>query len=848
MVDFEKEKQAAKDICELLPQSSLELEDLCRLALDQRGGSSALADELWSIVDPDLWAKKHNPWMILQMLSGERLLQLGQDKTFLKILQKHMTLHHDMLSYEGWFKKTHPNSPLKQIAYFSMEYGLSEALPIYSGGLGMLAGDHLKAASDLEVPIVAIGLLYQQGYFRQYFDQTGRQKEIYPFNDPSQLPITRTKKKDGSLLSIHLEFPGRLINFRVWEVQVGKITLYLLDSNDAFNTPVDRSITNELYGGDSEHRLQQEIVLGIGGWKLLEALGISPEICHLNEGHAAFAMLARAKSFMEKNDVSFEKALAVTRAGNLFTTHTPVAAGFDRFSPELISTYFSSYVTSLGISIHDLLSLGRENQLDSNEPLNMAYLAFRGSGAVNAVSRLHGEVSRKLFAPLFPRWPIEEIPVGYITNGVHPHTWESPEADMIWKKACGIERWLGFFDNAEAGFKNVSDEELWAFRNHARDNLVKYVRMRFSYQKRTLARPVSELALAEHIFDPNVLTIGFARRFAEYKRVNLLLYDQERLLRLITDAKRPVQIVMAGKAHPQDNLGKGIIEQWLRFINRPEVRPHVVFLFDYDILVAERLVQGVDLWINTPRRPWEASGTSGMKLLVNGGLNLSELDGWWAEAYSPDVGWALGDGKEHGNDPAWDKAEAESLFTLLENEVIPSFYHRDPKGIPLEWIARIRASMIKLTPQYSTSRMVREYTENYYLPGAKLYLQRAEDHGMKGGALQNWCKSLHDHWKSVQFLDMQLQTFDNHYQFQVKVRLGEIPPDEVRVELYAAALPGQKPFHQEMECKGKEEGTVYIYAAQVPTTRPSQDYTPRIIPGNREVLVPAEAEEILWQH
>lgn len=849
MTEIAKEKQMEKKFCNLLPETSFQLEQLLHLALDQRGSSSAFADDLWDKVDHDLWFEMRNPWTILQMISGERLAQLSADQHFLRILQKHTTLHEEMLDYVGWFKTSYPNSPLKHIAYFSMEYGLSEALPIYSGGLGILAGDHLKTASDLDLPLVGVGLLYQQGYFRQYFDNNGKQKEVYPYNDPSQLPITRTKKKDGTLLTIQIEFPGRLISLRVWEVQVGKIKLYLLDSNDMLNTPVDRSITNELYGGDSEHRLQQEIVLGIGGWKLLESLGIDPEICHLNEGHAAFAVLARAYSFMQKNSVSFEKALTVTRAGNLFTTHTPVAAGFDRFSPPLITEYFDLYASKLGIKANDLLSLGRENQLDPNEPFNMAFLAFRGSGAVNAVSRLHREVSRKLFAPLFPRWPLEEIPVGYVTNGVHVHTWESAHADRLWKKACGVERWLGCLDSAEKEFKNISDEEIWSFRNQARDNLVKYVRMRFSYQKRTLARPKEELDLAAHILDPKVLTIGFARRFAEYKRVNLLLHDQERLTRLITNAKSPVQIVIAGKAHPQDNIGKGMIEEWLHFVNKPEVRSHVVFLFDYDISVAERLVHGVDLWINTPRRPWEASGTSGMKLLVNGGLNLSELDGWWAEAYSSEVGWALGDGKEHGCDPSWDYAEAESLFTLLENEIVPMFYNRNGKGIPEQWVSRIRASMTQLTPHFSTNRMVREYTENYYLPGAKLYLQRAENHGMKGSILQDWRKNLQEHWRSIQFMDLQVQAFDKEYQFQVKVRLGEIAPEEVNVELYANPLPGQEPFHQTMSLKRKlSEDSTYLYVTNVPIARPATDFTARVIPANKVALVPAEAEEILWQH
>ena len=442
--------------------------------------------------------------------------------------------------------------------------------------------------------------------------------------------------------------------------------LYLLDSNDLANFPAHRGITSELYGGGPELRLKQEMVLGIGGWRLLDALGIQPEVCHLNEGHAALAILERARTFMNANGQPFEVALAVTRAGNLFTTHTAVAAGFDCFAPALIEQYLGRYAQEkLGTALHDLLALGRQNPDDSAESFNMAYLAIRGSGAVNGVSRLHGKVSRHIFAPLFPHWPEDEVPVGHVTNGVHVPSWDSKAADHLWMGACGKGRWLGTTETLEQDIRCVSDADLWRLRSTARKSFVKHVRRRIALQLAGAGASAEAVESAKDLFDPDALTLGFARRFATYKRPNLLLHDPERLLRLLIDPQRPVQLILAGKAHPADQAGQALIQQWIRFIRRPEVRPHVIFLSDYDMLLTELLVQGVDVWINTPRRPWEASGTSGMKVLVNGGINLSELDGWWAEAYTPEVGWALGDGKEHGDDPAWDATEAEALYDLL---------------------------------------------------------------------------------------------------------------------------------------------------------------------------------------
>jgi starch phosphorylase len=731
-----------------------------------------------------------------------------------------------------------------------MEFMLSEALPIYSGGLGNVAGDQLKAASDLGVPVIGVGLLYQQGYFRQVIDKNGEQQALYPFNDPGQLPITPLRQPNGEWLRLEIALPGYSVWLRAWQVQVGRVKLYLLDSNDAANFPAHRGITSELYGGGPELRLKQEMLLGLGGWRLLRALGLQPEICHLNEGHAAFAVLERAHNFMEETGHPFEVALAVTRAGNLFTTHTAVAAGFDRFAPALIEQYLGRYAeTKLGIALQDLLALGRQNPADTSEPFNMAYLALHGCGAANGVSRLHGKVSRRLFLPLFPRWPEDEVPIGHVTNGVHMPTWDSADADDLWTESCGKGRWLGTTKSLEQDIRRISDARLWQFRTAASKSLVEYARERVSLEMAAAGVPPEEVEAAKHLFDPHTLTLGFARRFATYKRPNLLLHDPQRLLRLLTNTQRPVQLIIAGKAHPADQAGQALIREWVHFIRRPEAQTHAIFLGDYDMLLTEHLVQGVDVWINTPRRPWEACGTSGMKVLVNGGLNLSELDGWWAGAFTPEVGWALGDGQEHGDDPAWDAAEAEALYDLLERDVVPEFYARDGQGIPTAWVARMRNSMADLTPRFSADRAVREYTEQHYLPGAAAYRERAAGKGSVGRKLVDWQHALEKEWPAIRFGETKVETDGEQQVFEVQAYLNELDPNAARVELYADGVNGGDPVRQEME-RVRQLAAVsggYAYRARVPATRPATDYTVRLIPHYTGLAVPLETARILWQ-
>jgi starch phosphorylase len=825
-------------------------DSLAELALDMRWSWNHCADEVWRQLDPALWEFTQNPWVVLQTVSKDKLQRVLADPAFRKNIDDLLRAKRQAAETPAWFQKNHAQSPLKCVAYFSMEYMLSEALPIYSGGLGNVAGDQLKAASDLGVPVVGVGLLYQQGYFRQVIDKDGAQQALYPYNDPGQLPITPLRQPNGEWLRLEITLPGYSVWLRAWQVQVGRVKLYLLDSNDAANFPAHRGITSELYGGGPELRLVQEMLLGIGGWRLLAALGIKPDVCHLNEGHAAFAVLERARSFMQENAQPFEVALAATRAGNLFTTHTAVAAGFDRFTPALIEQYLGRYATQkLGITLHDLLALGRQNPDDASESFNMAYLAIRGSGSVNGVSRLHGKVSRHLFEPLFPHWPADEVPVGHVTNGVHMPTWDSAAADDLWTKACGKDRWLGTTEILEQDIRRVSDDSLWQFRIATSKSLVEYARERLARHYAAAGASSETVEEVKHLFDPNALTLGFARRFATYKRPNLLLHDPERLLRLLSNPQRPVQLILAGKAHPADAAGQALIQKWIQFIRRPEVRPHAVFLSDYDMHLTERLVQGVDVWLNTPRRPWEACGTSGMKVLVNGGINLSELDGWWAEAYAPEVGWALGDGQEHGDDPAWDAAEAEALYERLEREVIPEFYTRNEKGVPTAWVARMRESMARLTPRFCASRTVREYTEQHYLPAAAAYHSRVANKGAVGRQMVDWRHSLEQKWATLHFGAVKVETRGGQHIIEVQVGLHGLDPKAVRVELYADGIKGSPPVRQEMTCLHplSDESGSYVYSATVAAARPPADYTARVMPRCDGVAIPLEDARILWQ-
>ncbi len=823
------------------------LEQLSELTVDLRWSWSHAADALWQTMDPEIWSRTRNPYVVLQNLTQERLNELAQDKAFIQRLQTTMAAREKYCCRPGWYGETYADAKLKHVAYFSMEFGLGKALPLYAGGLGILAGDYLKAASDLGVPLVGIGLLYQEGYFRQSLDNNGWQHEVYPYNDPAMLPVVPVESASGNWLYVVADFPGRQVRFRVWQARVGRVTLYLLDSNDPLNSPADRGITNKLYGGDREMRLMQEIALGVCGWRLVEALGLNVDVCHLNEGHAAFAAIERAKSYMEQHDVDFMEAIWSTRAGNIFTTHTPVSAGFDTFSVDLILKYGKRYMDSLNVDFDALLALGRKHADNNAEPFNMAYLAMRTCMMVNGVSRLHGEVSREIFNDLYPHWPRSNVPIDYITNGVHVPSWDSAWADELWTMAADKSRWLAEPEPLTGAIERLSEERLWNFKGHERADLVTYARHLHAQQLGYRGASPEEIDKAQDVLDPNVLTLGFARRFAEYKRPNLLLNDPERFSRLLTNVDRPVQIIVAGKAHPDDENGKHFIQAWANFSKRSEVQRRVVFLEDYDMALAQELVQGVDVWVNTPRRPWEACGTSGMKVLANGGLNLSVLDGWWAEAYADDVGWAIGDDENHFN-TMHDGVEAEQLYRLLEEEIVPEFYQRDSAGIPRAWVARMRASMARLAPQFSTNRMISEYVQKMYLPAAEAYQARIADEGKLSKSLCSWQQQLKHYWLDIHFGDLSLKREEEGCLVDLQVYLGEISAESVEVQLYSEKSTDGNVACIPMQLGESIAGALngYTYKAKLENVESVEDFTPRIIPFNDGVRIPIELPLIKW--
>ncbi|PZP47743.1 MAG: DUF3417 domain-containing protein [Pseudopedobacter saltans] len=831
-------------------RSLLSVKMLAKLALNLEWSWNPAAKNIWESLDKELWEKTHNPWAILQSMPLNVLKDKITEKDFLSNVKKitRQAIKGNLTTH--WFEKEYGKSSLDCVAYFSMEYMLSESLPIYVGGLGNVAGDQLKSANDLGVPIVAVGLLYQKGYFRQELDKNGRQIVLNPSNDSSQLPITAVRKQNGEWLRIKIKFPIEDLWIKVWQVQVGKLRLFLLDANDLANSPFRRGITSEIYGGDTELRIQQEIVLGIGGYRVLRELGIQPQVCHLNEGHSAFLILERARYFMQDKKCSFEEALYATKVGNLFTTHTAVAAGFDHFSHDLLNLYLGDYIKDdLNTELSFIENLGKIS-LESNESFSMANLAIHGSGHVNAVSQLHGLVSQSLFSPMFPRFPLNEIPIDYVTNGVHMPTWASDAANTIWSEIAGDNIWNGLHSASDKKIieKEISYSLIWNTRKEQKKALIDIIRKKASQELYLMDMDKSNPEFMDNLFDPNVLTIGFARRFVPYKRNDLLLHDEQRLVNLLTNYENPVQIVIAGKAPPFDQGGNDMIAHWIDFIRKHELHSKIIFLSDYDIQLAQYMVRGVDIWLNTPRRPWEACGTSGMKVLVNGGLNLSVLDGWWVEAYNPNVGWAIGDGKEHDNDYITDNADAEQLYSSLEQQIIPEYYERNKKGIPEKWVEKIRQSLIQLTPVFSADRAVREYTEKHYLALADLYATRSQKSVadiQKDIAL---IKLMQQKWHTITFQDFIAENQEEQYHYKVTVNADEIPLPYITVQAFADEvnnLPKEIVTLKRVQPKSKKQ-TPY-YEATFKTDRPLQDFTLRAIPDYSQIASVLELPLITWQ-
>jgi alpha-glucan phosphorylases len=846
----------------VVPSLPERLAPLRELAYNLRWAWDHPTTNLFEALDADAWQQSgHNPARMLGLVDQSRLAEVASDAAFLERLDSVYAEFRRYMDSTGWWGHTFAAEMGNdfRIAYFSAEFGLTECLPIYSGGLGVLAGDHMKSASDLGLPLVGVGFLYQRGYFRQSLNADGWQQEHYAVTDFYSLPIEPVRSGNERLV-IAVDFPGRKVHAQVWKAQVGRIPLYLLDTNLPQNDEADRHIAGNLYGGDNETRIQQEIVLGIGGVQALYAMGIPPSVCHMNEGHSAFLALERVRHLVQEQGLSFPQAVEAAAAAHLFTTHTPVPAGFDLFPADLMGRYFGAYANSLGLSFDELMDRGRVRQGDPNEKFNMAALAFRHARYINGVSELHGEVTRKMVQPNWPEFPLNEVPVGHVTNGIHTPTFLSEEMGAL------LEKYLGELDAenlCDPDFwrkvDDIPDAELWAVRTARRAKLVEWAR---AYQvSRLEKRGASEREVEEahEILDPDILTIGFARRFATYKRGDLLLRDAERLKRILNHPERPVQFVFAGKAHPRDDAGKDLIRHIVHFARDESVRRRMVFLEDYDMAMARYLVQGVDLWLNNPRRPMEASGTSGMKVVPNGGLNFSVLDGWWAEGYDPSVGWAIGRGEEYSDYGYQDHVEAQDIYETLEREIAPLFYQRDANGLPSAWIAKAKASMKKLAPIFTTERMVREYAEKYYVTAGRRARVLAEDNFARARDIVEWKKRLRDSWGEVRIVSVEGEISDkiaagDTPAVTARVHLGpSITPKDVAVELYTGPVDSDRNlitarvFPMTAESESSEDG-VYTYRGTLPTDDSGQQgFTLRILPYHPDAVLPQELPLIAWE-
>ena len=814
--------------------------------------------ELFRRLDPDLWEEvNHNPVRLLGEVEQERIDRHAADAGFVAAVQRERGELEQYMKAETWFSTAHRDLAGTRIAYFSAEFGLNECLPIYSGGLGILAGDHLKSASELGLPLVGVGLLYREGYFRQYLGADGWQQEFYPETDFYTVPITLEKGSDGRPVTVEVELPGRAIRAQVWRAQVGRIPLYLLDANLQENSPADRDITARLYGGDRDTRMCQEILLGIGGVRALKALGIQPELYHMNEGHSAFLALERCHTLMAEHRVVFRQAAEAVAAQTAFTTHTPVPAGNEVFDEGMMRKYFLGYSMALGLSWDEFMGLGRQNPADKGEQFCLTVVAMRLAVARNAVSQLHGQVSRAMWQRVWPDAPRDEVPITSITNGVHTRTWLSYDMATLLNRyldPAWIERPVD--QSVWEGAERIPDSELWRTHERRRERLVAVVRDRLRKSLGQRGASAREIARAAEVLDPEALTIGFARRFATYKRGTLLFRDLGRLTRLLNDKGRPVQIIYAGKAHPHDTAGKEMIRRIIEVARGEELRNRIVFIEDYDLCVSHYLASGVDVWLNTPRRPLEASGTSGMKIAANGGINISILDGWWCEGYTPENGWAIGRGEEYTDTELQDAVESQALYDLLEKEVIPTFYERGADGVPHGWVRKMKATLRTVIPMFNTNRMVHEYTERAYVPG----ILRGRDllaEGLAGAtALAAWKKRLRELWGRIRLVDVAVDGDDevkvgSQLPVRLRVFLGEITPEEVSVQIYEGRLSATReitaPTVIPMTCGAAGPDGVWAYTGLVPCREAGRHgYVFRILPRHEDLADPFDVGLIYW--
>lgn len=836
-----------------LPES---LRPLRRIAYNMRWSWDHSSQELFKQIDKNLFEQvEHNPVQLLAQLDKDRLAKLSQDEVFVDHVNRCDRDLDVYLTEPKWFQKTHPEKGDALYAYFCAEFGVSEALPIYSGGLGVLAGDHLKAASDLGLPLVAVGLLYSRGYFRQYLTPDGWQQEHYPQYDFYQMPLTLERNEDSQPLTVQVEFPDRTVTCQIWRADVGRVPLYLLDSNVLENEPVDQGITDTLYGGDEEMRIRQEMILGIGGFKALKTLGLSPSVCHMNEGHAAFLSIERIRQFMHDRGTDFRTARQVTVNGNVFTTHTPVPAGFDLFTPELFRRYLGHYSDDLAVSYPDILKMGRVNQ-GEGESFNMAILAMENANHVNGVSKLHAAVSREMFHNRWPSYPEDEVPIDAVTNGIHTPTWISHRMANLFDRYLG-DGWRNDPANPESWKKvyDIPDAELWTLRENQRGDFVRWCRRYLQENAAKRGMGKGTFGQLESILDPRILTFGFARRFATYKRATLMLTDKERLKGLLFHKERPIQIVLAGKSHPRDDGGKKLIQDLMGFINHEGARARMVFLEDYDMNVARMLVQGVDIWLNNPRRPLEASGTSGMKVVPNGGLNCSILDGWWDEGFDPEVGWAIGDRTLTNDHGQQDWFDSRTLYHLIENEIAPTFYHRIDGNVPASWVEMMKHSIARLAPQFGTHRMVMDYAMNSYEPAHEAFRRIENDLGAAGSALI-WRDRLQAAWDKVRIVHVSdnasaSNPLSHSLEIKATVDLDGLSPEEVKVQ----AVLGQMGSNRDL-INGKVfdmthvtgEGSNHEYQLMHQCNLPgNRGYTVRVIPCHAVVNVKHELPLVRWE-
>ena len=845
----------------VVPNLPEPLARLQELAYNLRWAWDHETTALFRRLDPDLWrATDHNPVWMLGLIEQDRLQAAAEDPAFMAHLNRVSAAFDEyMRANNTWYKSQYAREEQPVIAYFSMEFGLAECLQNYSGGLGVLSGDHLKSASDLGLPLVGVGMLYQEGYFHQYLNADGWQQESYPINDYSNLPVTLQRDANGEPIRISVPMPGRDLYAFIWKVQVGRVPLYLLDTNIADNTrEEDRNLTDRLYGGDRRTRIRQEILMGIGGIRALEALGMRPSICHMNEGHSAFLALERIRQLMNEHDLTFNQAKEIARAGHIFTTPTPVPAGLERFGFDLIDEHFTHYYQELGLSRDEFIDLGRENMGDY-ELFSMAVLALNLSAASNGVAQLHGVVSRQMWNWLYPGLPEHEVPVGSVTNGIHVQTWISDEISTLFDRYLNPAwRTEEYRADIWQAVDDIPDTELWRIHERRRQELVTFTRTRVRAQLENRGAPRSEIEAAGEILNPDALTIGFARRFATYKRATLIFRDIERLKKLINNPDCPVQFVFAGKAHPHDTAGKEFIRQIVHMARNEDLRHSIVFLENYDMSVARYLVHGVDVWLNNPRRPKEASGTSGMKVIYNGGLNCSILDGWWAEGYDPSVGWAIGNGEEYPDHEAehQDYVESQALYNVLERDIVPLFYNRGRDSVPREWVAKIKNGLKVLAPFFSTHRMVQEYTDHYYMPVYRTLLTMTEDDLKHGLDYAAWRSNLERAWHDIEVQSVNISEAQvkvgKEFAVEAVVKLGTLSPDDVQVQLYYGQLNnhgeiGMDGAAVDMESISANGDGTYKFAANILyNTSGERGLSVRVLPSHKLLSTPFQPGLITW--